>query len=345
MGNNHNSKPHYLLFLLLLSFSILHSQDKKTIEAVRIDNTPKIDGVLDDPIWQSLPAYGNFFMYEPGNEGTIPEAYKTEVKMAYDDKAVYVAAYMYDPAPENILSQFSQRDEVFVQADHFAIALNTYNDGINETHFFVTSAGTIGDAKASQNRFDFSYNVVFECKISKDEKGWYAEYKIPYNALRFPEVDVQDWSVNFYRRLVAKNETHSWNFIDNSVGQASQYSGLVSGVRDINPPVRLTFFPFAQGVVTNFDGETETDFAAGLDVKYGLSDSFTLDATLVPDFGQASFDEVTLNLGPFEQTFGENRQFFTEGTDLFKQGKNILFPEEWVEDLPEMLRTWLIMKL
>ncbi len=341
MGNNHYFKKHYFLFLLLFSFSILHAQDKKTIEAVRINDTPKIDGVLDDAVWQSLPAYGNFFMYEPGNEGTIPEAYKTEVKMAYDDKAVYVAAYMYDPEPENILSQFSQRDEVFVQADHFAIALNTYNDGINETHFFVTSAGTIGDAKASQNRFDFSYNVVFDCKISKDDKGWYAEYKIPYNALRFPEVDVQDWSVNFYRRLVAKNETHSWNFIDNSVGQESQYSGLVTGVRDINPPVRLTFFPFAQGVVTNFDGETETDFAAGLDVKYGLSDSFTLDATLVPDFGQASFDEVTLNLGPFEQTFGENRQFFTEGTDLFNKGR-IFFsrrvggaPSGDVDDLAE----------
>lgn len=308
--------PALFLFLCLQVFP----QEKKTIEAVRIEESPKIDGILDDAIWQSLPAYGDFKMYQPGNEGEVDPEYQTEVKMAYDDKAVYVAAYMYHPNPDQILSQFSQRDEVFVQADNFSIALNTYNDGINETRFYVTSAGTIGDARRSQTSFDFGYDVVFECKISKDEKGWYAEFKIPYNALRFPEVEVQDWSVNFYRRLVGKNETHTWNFINNSVGNESQYSGLVSGVKNIDPPVRLTFFPYAQGVVANFDGETETDFSAGMDVKYGLSDSFTLDATLIPDFGQVAFDNVRLNLGPFEQTFGENRPFFTEGVDLFNKG-------------------------
>lgn len=320
MGSQYTIKG-YLILITFLMVGPLLAQGKKTIEATRITDAPKIDGILDDTIWKSLPSYGNFFMYEPGNEGVIPEAYKTEVKMAYDDKAVYVAAYMYDPNPETIPSQFSQRDEIFVQADHFSIALNTYNDGINETHFLVTSAGTIGDAVASRNDFDFSYNVVFESKISKDTLGWYAEFKIPYNALRFPEVEVQDWSVNFYRKLIRQNETHTWNFIDNSVGEESQYNGLVTGVRNIDPPIRLTLFPFAQGQVTHYDGETETNFTAGMDIKYGLSDSFTLDATLVPDFGQASFDEVTLNLGPFEQTFGENRQFFTEGTDLFNKGR------------------------
>ena len=184
----------------------------------------------------------------------------------------------------------------------------------------MTSAGTIGDAIVGQNLFDFSYNVVFECRTSKDEKGWYAEFRIPYNALRFPEVEVQDWSVNFYRRLNTKNETHTWNFIENSVGRETLYNGLVTGVRDIDPPVRLIFFPFAQGQVTTFDGETESSFSAGMDLKYGLSDSFTLDATLIPDFGQVAFDAVSLNLGPFEQTFSENRQFFTEGTELFNTG-------------------------
>ncbi|MBT8256502.1 MAG: carbohydrate binding family 9 domain-containing protein, partial [Bacteroidia bacterium] len=313
-------KSLWLIAVLSLN-SILFAQERKTLEAKRIESPPKIDGLLDDEVWQSLPAYGDFNMFEPGNDGEVDPDYLTEVKMAYDDKAVYVAAYMYDPNPAQILSQFSQRDEVFVQADRFTIALNTYNDGINETYFYVTSAGTIGDALSTQNDFDFGYNVVFECRISKDEKGWYAEFKIPYNALRFPEVDVQDWSVNFYRRLNTLNETHTWNFIENSIGRASQYSGIISGVRDINPPIRLTFFPFAQGVVTEFDGETNTDFAAGMDVKYGLSDSFTLDATLIPDFGQASFDDVSLNLGPFEQTFGENRAFFTEGVSLFERGR------------------------
>ncbi len=307
--------------LLLFTFVQVYSQEKKNLEAVRIEITPKIDGVLDDAIWDSLPAYGDFNMYEPGNAGSIDENYRTEVKMAYDDKNVYVAAYMYDPDPSTILAQFSQRDEVFVQADRFSIALNTYNDGINETHFFVTAAGSIGDARAERNRFDFGYNVVFECRTSKDEKGWYAEFRIPYNALRFPQQPDQDWGVNFYRRINYINETHTWNLIDITTGSESLYSGNVTGVRNIDPPTRLIFFPFAQGLVTDFDGDTETNFSAGMDVKYGLSDSFTLDATLIPDFGQVAFDEVRLNLGPFEQTFRENRQFFTEGVELFNKGE------------------------
>ena len=300
------------------------AQQKKIITATRIETPPTIDGFLDDAVWLKLPSYSDFFMYEPGNEGKIARGYETEVKMAYDDKAVYFYASMKDPDIENIASQFSQRDDVFVQTDHISVALNTYNDGINRTHFFVTSDGTIGDAKESQNNFDFGYDVVFDAKTSKDENGWYAEYRIPYNALRFPEVEVQNWSVNFYRRLINRNETYTWSFINRKVGSESQYDGTVVGVTDIDPPVRLTLFPFAQGTVGNFDGNTETDFSAGMDIKYGLTDSFTLDATLIPDFGQTTFDNVKLNLGPFEQTFNENRQFFTEGVDLFNKG-NIFF--------------------
>ncbi|WP_299179441.1 DUF5916 domain-containing protein [uncultured Aquimarina sp.] len=320
-----NRKLRPILSMLFILYTvILFGQEKKQITAHRISTSPKIDGILDEQVWLDITPSGNFNMWQPGNEGTIPENLRTEVKMAYDDKAVYFAAYLYDDQPDKILKQFSQRDNVFAQADFFNISMNTYNDGINETRFFITSAGTIGDARADQFNEDFSYNVVFDAKISFDEKGWYAEFKIPYNALRFPEIPVQDWSINFFRRLQNRNETHSWNFVDNEVGQRTQYNGIVNGVKDINPPVRLTFFPFVQGLATTSDGETETDFSAGLDVKYGLSDSFTLDATLIPDFGQAAFDEVRLNLGPFEQTFGENRQFFTEGTELFNKG-NIFF--------------------
>ena len=313
----------HLLFLLLFlsSTTSFFSQEKKEIVANRINNPPKIDGILNDDLWKSLPAVSDFNMFEPGNEGLISQEYQTLVKMAYDDNAVYIAVYMFDPNPDKILRQLSQRDEVFVQADLFYVALNTLNDGINETRFYVTSAGTIGDSKNSQNEEDFNYNVVFDCKTSIDTKGWYAEYKIPYNALRFPEIEMQDWSVNFYRELKNKNETHSWNFIDNKVGNEKLYNGLVTGIKNINPPVRLTFYPFAQGVVSNFDNNSETDVTAGLDLKYGISDSFTLDLTLVPDFGQTAFDEVRLNLGPFEQTFEENRAFFTEGVELFDKGE------------------------
>ncbi len=314
---------HHLLFLLLLLSTLVSygQQSEKTLQAHRITEAPKIDGILDEAVWASIEPSGDFVMFEPGNEGVIPEDKRTEIKMAYDDKAVYIAAYLYHPNPETIASQFSQRDEVFVQADNFVVALNTYNDGLNETRFYVTSAGTIGDQRITQNNQDFGFNVVFDCRISKDAQGWYAEFKIPYNALRFPEAKEQNWSVNFYRRLVNENQTHSWSFIDRGIGRDTQYNGKVTGVRDIDAPVRLTFFPFAQAVSSFSDGETNASIAGGVDIKYGLSDSFTLDAQLIPDFGQVAFDEVRLNLGPFEQTFGENRPFFTEGIDLFQKGR------------------------
>lgn len=311
----------FILTLTILSCYSSIAQDQKTLQATRITTPPKIDGTLDDAVWKNLPIYSDFFMLEPSNEGNASQEVRTEVKFAYDDKAVYVAAYLYDNEPDLIAKQFSQRDNINVQADLFMIALNTYNDGLNETRFWVTRAGTIADSNMSQNNQDFGFDVVFLCRVSSDEKGWYAEYKIPYNALRFPEVDVQNWSVNFTRRLIRQNETHTWNRVDKSVGQETQYNGLVKGVTDIDPPVRLTFFPFAQSVYSVVDGESATDFSGGLDLKYGLSDSFTLDAQLIPDFGQVTFDNVRLNLGPFEQTFGENRAFFTEGVDLFRKGR------------------------
>lgn len=296
-------------------------QEARTLKAHRIQKAPKIDGLLDDQVWANIAPSGDFVMFEPGNEGVIPEEKRSEVKMAYDDKAIYIAAYLYHDNPELIASQFSQRDEIFVQADNFVVALNTYDDGLNETRFYVTSAGTIGDQIVTQNSQDFGFNVVFDCRISQDSKGWYAEFKIPYNALRFPEAQEQKWSVNFYRRLVNENQTHTWSFIDRAVGRDTQYNGKITGVRDIDAPVRLTFFPFAQAVTSFADGENTSTFTGGLDIKYGLTDSFTLDAQLIPDFGQVAFDEVRLNLGPFEQAFGENRPFFTEGIDLFQKGR------------------------
>ena len=329
-----------LPFVLLLALN-LQSQERKTIKASRITDAPKIDGILDDTVWNTIPKYGDFNMLEPGIEGEIPQDFTTEIQFAYDDKAVYVAGYLYDPDPTAIISEFRQRDDLDGQADLFYFGLNTYNDGINETRFGVTSAGTIIDTKVSQNNEDIGYNVVWKGRTTRDNKGWYIEFKVPYNALRFPEVEIQDWSINFYRDIKRLNETHSFSPINNKVGRRTMYNALITGVQGIDPPVRLTLFPFAQGVVGTFDGETSTNFSAGLDVKYGLTDSFTLDATLIPDFGQAAFDNVTLNLGPFEQTFSEQRQFFKEGTELFNKGR-IFFsrrvgngPTGAVDDLSE----------
>lgn len=293
---------------------------RKVYQATRVDTKPEIDGKPFEDFWQDIPAGGDFKMIEPAIGKPERETHKTEFKIAYDDDALYVAGYMYDNNPSQIARQFSQRDQVFAQADLFGFFINTYNNQINQTRFYATSANSLGDSVAENGRDDFSFNVVFKSEVSIDGNGWYVEMRIPYRTLRFNDASVQNWSFQVYRNIRHLNEEYSYNLIDRTRGSSSQYDALLTGIKNINPPLRLNLYPFAQGSYDTFNGNSITNFSAGMDLKYGINEAFTLDATLIPDFGQAAFDQVRLNLGPFEQTFGENREFFTEGTDLFNKG-------------------------
>ncbi len=326
------------ILFFIFSFCLVNAQElkeintnPKTYTAVRTETPPLIDGILTDPEWNTITVATDFVMIEPGDGTPIRETHTTEVKIIYDDEAIYIAAYMRDDNPDKILRQFTQRDEEG-QSDLFGIDINTYNDGINQTRFIVTAAGTQIDAKINGDNQDSSYNLVWESDISFDDKGWYAELKIPYSALRFPEKEEQIWGIQLVRSILNINEFYGWNYIDKSVGKSTQYNGLLKGIRNIDPPVRLSFYPYTSLQVNNFQDNTETNFSAGLDFKYGISDAFTLDATLIPDFGQTAFDNVELNLGPFEQKFNENRAFFTEGTELFSIGD--LFYSRRIGDTP-----------
>ena len=170
------------------------------------------------------------------------------------------------------------------------------------------------------NPDDFNFDTVFEAKVSIDDKGWNMEMKIPYSALRFPSTDVQSWGIQFSRRIIEFGEFYTWNFIDNKTSTFRESLGLLKGLKNISPPTRLFFYPYLQSSVDlNKDNRPLSGYSAGMDLKYGISNNFTLDATLIPDFGQVAFDEKELNLSPFEQKFDENRAFFTEGSQLFKK--------------------------
>ena len=313
------------IIILFFFTTLIYSQDKKKeIQAVRINESPKIDGKLDDSAWKNANTAGDFTMFEPGSGNPEPKDQKTEVKIIYDDEAIYIGAAIYDANPENILRQFTERDN-FGTTDVIGLSINTNNDGQNEFWFLVTAAGVQIDAQISpSNGEDFSWSEVWFSEISFDEKGWYAEMKIPYSALRFSKGNIQTWGINLFRSIESKKELYSWNFIDKTIGNSPQYTGLLTGLKDIKPPVRLGLSPFTSFILDNYDDNTDTNLAFGLDLKYGITDNFTLIATLIPDFSQAGFDNITLNLGPFEQVFEEQRQFFIEGADLLEKG-NLFF--------------------
>jgi len=314
-----------IIVSMLFFTTLIYSQiSKKELTAIRISEAPKIDGILDEPVWEKGKIGSDFVMYEPGDGDKERDDQKTNVKILYDDKGIYIAGYLYDSEPDKILKQLTDRDN-FGNSDVFGISISPNNDGQNEFAFMVTASGVQLDSQVSPlNGEDYTWNEVWFSKVSFDDKGWYAEIMLPYSALRFSKESVYTWGVNFHRYIAGKNELYSWNYIDKAVGKGPLYSGVLTGIADIKPPVRLSFAPFASFILDNYNGETDADYAFGLDLKYGITDNFTLIATLIPDFSQVGFDNVTLNLGPFEQVFVEQRQFFVEGADLLEKG-NLFF--------------------
>ncbi|WP_138433430.1 DUF5916 domain-containing protein [Winogradskyella algicola] len=320
-----NIRSFFILFTFCF-FSVALSQentvltkDKKTLNITRASKKPKIDGVLDDKIWENAEIATGFIQFRPDIGNTLPTEQRTEVKMSYDDDAIYVAAYLYDD-PTKIMKQLTTRDN-FGQNDFFAVVLNPNNDAQNDTQFFVFSSGQQADAIANPSiGEDFSWNAVWQSAVQIVNDGWIVEIEIPYRTLRFPDQEEPTWGLQFHRHFRRDRSQYTWNEFDPTQGNIGLYHGELKGLKNLKPPVRLNLYPFSTGILNSFDGDTETDLTFGMDVKYGITDNFTLDATLVPDFSQAGFDRVVLNLGPFEQTFSEQRQFFTEGVDLFSKG-------------------------
>ena len=308
-----------LLFIIALFSNKLNAQSKenrKKIKTTRVKKAPKIDGFLNDDAWENVEICTNFVVFKPANGKPVSDKYQTTVKVVYDDDAIYISAQMIDPDPKNIPREFAVRDN-FSNSDFFSVTINPNDDGQNPFQFIVQSTGNQVDAKVSNGDRDLNWSAVWKSAAKITDKGWSVEMEIPYRALRFANRPVQSWGFNFHRRLEKLNEQHSWTHIDNSIGGWTQYDGLITGFKDIKPPTRLNLYPYASATASTFEGNTNYNWSVGMDIKYGLTDNFTLDATLIPDFSQVGFDDVVLNLGPFEQEFTEQRQFFTEGTELF----------------------------
>ena len=315
--------------LLIFSFTVFSTcvvaQQKKTITTTKTKEFISIDGELNEKSWENIDIATNFVSLEPKNGTPIPEEFKTEVKVLYSDDAIYIGAKLYDPNPSQILKELVERDEIGT-SDFFGIFINGYNDGQQEFRFFVTAAnGQIDTNFTSSDGEDGSWNAIWESNAKITDFGYVIEMKIPYAALRFPEQDKQTWGINFFREVRRERQKYTWSPIDNKIGAISQQAGLLTGIENIKTPTRLFLIPYSSFYLSGSDTQkTKGELKGGLDIKYGINDAFTLDAILVPDFGQTKFDNVVLNLGPFEQQFNENRPFFTEGTDIFNKG-NLLY--------------------
>jgi hypothetical protein len=320
-----------IIAISILTNSFVFAQIPKKIEAVRVEKAPGIDGILETGVWGKIMSSSGFKQFSPRFDA--PVMHPTEIKIAYDNTAIYIAAFMFDSRPDSILRQLTERDETG-NADQVSIFLDTYNDDQNAFVFTVTVAGTQIDERIGPNITEeeaSDFDVVWESSVKLNEKGWVAEIKIPFSALRFPKKDVQQWGVNFKRLIRRFREEDLWSQTPATAKNIVPYFGEISGLKNIDPPLRLFVTPYLSTSVShyplNLAGKSNytTSYNAGADVKYGINQSFTMDMTLVPDFGQIPSDPQVLNLTPFEVEFDENREFFKEGTDLFNQG-GLVYP-------------------
>ncbi len=297
------------------------------VRAVRVARPPVIDGRLDDDAWSAVPASSAFVQNTPA-EG-MPATQGTEVRIAYDDDALYVAARMLEEDPSKIRRELARRDDGD-DGDLFIIGLDTYHDHLGVFGFALNPSGVRLDAIASKDEenWDTSWDPVWQGAARIDATGWTAEMRIPLSQLRFPSRAEQLWGVNFFRKQSLRKENDAFVLVKQSErGFASRFAHLV-GISGIPAPRRLEALPYVRGQAETrravegdpfFDGNRLTQ-AVGMDVKYGLTSNLTLDATVNPDFGQVEADPAELNLTAFETFFQEKRPFFVEGAQIFDFG-------------------------
>jgi len=291
------------------------------MNATRIHEKIKLDGRLDDPVWQKVDSFEGYF-YQITPDNGAKSAYKSKVMLSYDNRAIYIGALLFDPDPKTIPSELGQRDDLDLNVDVFSVIVDPLNKGLNGFSYIVTAAGVQADAIVTAQDFDTDWNAVWNSEVSITPEGWVVEMEIPFSAIRFPNSENQVWGINFYRSSTRLNEQATWNFINQENDGFLNQSGRLLGLKDIKPPLRLSFLPYLS-VGGEYNGVTNSfarSIAGGMDMKLGISESFTLDMSLVPDFSQVQSDNVVLNLSPFEVRYDENRPFFTEGVELFSKG-------------------------
>lgn len=283
----------------------------------------KIDGDLNDEAWKTAPLITDFVEQRPTFGRLEDDNAKTQVYLLYDDNAVYFGGIMRE-SKDSLSTELAGRDNIGVN-DFAGIIFDTYLDRINGLGFFVTPLGEQFDVKYSigMGGEDGSWNAVYQTSAKITSEGWQFEMRIPYSAIRFSKEKVQNWGIHILRRRAKSGRQMSWSPIDPTKFGLMNQAGVLTNIQDIKPPVRLSFSPYLSTYLTRSPANGsrwETSINGGMDVKYGLTDGFTMDMTLIPDFGQVQSDNQVLNLTPFEVRFNENRSFFTEGTELFNKG-------------------------
>jgi len=309
-----------LLFSLagILYLAPVEAQNNEAV-ATRTTGRLKINGRLSELEWKDAVPALNFIQRAP--DPGKPSKFSTDVRILYDDEAIYIGARMYDPEPNKIMAQNSERDGDY-NADRFEILFDPFESGINGFSISLTAANVQIDSRVYGSSNDKDWDGVWFSQTNIDSTGWVAEIKIPYAVLRFPKKEIQSWNINFFREVRRVRETSSWFEIDPNLEGLLNQCGKLTGLAGIKTPLRLALSPYSTLARRNSRDQSiyNNQLTGGMDIKLGLTDAFTLDMTLIPDFNDVQSDFFVFNLTPYEIRYNDFRPFFTEGVDLFNRG-------------------------
>jgi Domain of unknown function (DUF5916)/Carbohydrate family 9 binding domain-like len=297
-----------------------------TCHAQRRAGSISVDGHLGDGAWQSVARNHGFTQRFP-KEGAAPNV-ETEFAVVYDDEALYVAVWANDAEPHRIKGLLTRRDQES-SSDSVIVAVDSYHDRRTAFAFGLNPASVqrdmiIFDDSSSDN----SWDAVWSGAASVDSKGWTAEFRIPMSQLRFSSQPSQLWGLQVVRAVARTGEEVSWSPWPRSQPQIVSRFGLVDGIENVKPGRRIELLPYATAGVGSrpvdagdpLNDQVTPEGNFGLDAKYGLSSSFSVAATVNPDFGQVEADPSQVNLGANELFFPEKRPFFLDGVEMFKVG-------------------------
>jgi len=292
-----------------------------TAVAARAERPPIIDGRDNDDVWQKAERVSQFRQFEPKVD--VDPSFRTEFRVAYDDKSLFIFVRMFDPHPDSIMHALSRRD-VRGPSDQIKLLIDSYDDKRSGFEFAVNPDGVKRDfAMSNDGNEDDSWNGIWEVATRIDSLGWTAEFHIPLSQLRYQRADANTFGFGVWRDIERYRERTSWPLWSPTKTGLSSQLGRLTGLVGISAERRMEFTPYAvtknvQRLMPALRYEREQEVTVGGDIKVGITPNVTLDATVNPDFGQVEADPAVVNLTAFESFFSERRPFFVEGTGLYQ---------------------------
>ncbi len=303
------------------------SNPDSELVAIRVEESPSIDGQLDDAVWEQAHIMRcTLTQYDP-NYGS-PMTEETEIYIIYDDKYIYFGFQMDDPDPSTMMDALTPRDN-YVTGEWIAILLDTWGNGREATSFEISLANSQMDAKISPyGNWDYSWDAVWESGTHSNSDGWSAEFAIPFSCLRFEQSEEElEWTVNF-QRILGKTHENGW-FVLSEAQQMAQLETFapINGIEGIKRSLGAEIRPYGSSRFfhTADPAEWDTDLDIGMDLKLGITSGVAVDLTVYPDFGQVEADAAEMNLSHFELFLNERRPFFLESQSTFDMPFNMFY--------------------